>query len=197
MFDASVIRLWLDLPPVQAGTVSDGPTLAATIDRMTPDQYRAFEQSLALDQHLYDKWSQLRADFAGLAHPGKEGWPDPDSADLLEEHFVGVAPVACLVYCTDGRRYVRELAKSSRLLTWAEFAFFYGHSVGDYLKIHLRERIARFERALALVEIDDPHIVNASFVKGEQVFSKNLRVYHDSQVSLYARHQRLTLLGTE
>jgi hypothetical protein len=155
---------------------------------MTPEMRRSFHAALQLDSELGARWAVLVADFAALH--GLEAWPYPADQDIVETVWVEAEPVTHLVFTVDGLRYAKcTLPAGIRLLTFPEFKATYGRSVVSHINSLAYDRVRRMQRALELLQLEQPYEVHVQLASDAGVQEKTMRVYDDAQPVEYAtRH---------
>lgn len=171
----------LGLPTLAApGTQS----LVGLYRAMTPEMRRSFHTAVEHTQNLYDQWTSLQSDFAGLN--GLESWPEPADADVVEVVFVEANPISHLVFTTDGRRYARV---NNQLQSFPEFKARYGQSVTAHINSLAYDRVRRMQRALELLQLEQPYEVSVQLASDAGVQERRMRVYDMAQPVEYAsRH---------
>ena len=167
-----------------AGTQS----LVSLYRAMCPEMRQGFHAAVAQDAGVTSLWASLKADFAGLN--GLEAWPYPADLDIVEAVWVEADPVTHLIFTTEGRRYAKcTTAAGIRLLTFPEFRATYGRSVGSHINSLAYDRVRRMQRALELLQLEQPYEVHVQFASAAGVLEKDMQVYDEAQPVEYAsRH---------
>lgn len=155
---------------------------------MNPGMRKSFYEALQLDAELGARWAVLVADFAALH--GLEAWPFPADGDIVEAVWVEADPVTHLVFTTDGQRYAKCTTPAGiRLLTFPEFKATYGRSVTSHINSLAYDRVRRMQRALELLQLEQPYEVHVQLASDTGVQEKVMRVYDNAQPVEYAtRH---------
>lgn len=167
------LRWALALPPI-AGPGID--SLVSVYQGSSRDDQLAIRRALTNDPML--------TDFAGLN--GLLSWPEPAEDDVMEVVWVEASPISHLVFTTDGRRYARL---GSGLLSFAEFKAIYGRSVTAHINSLAYDRVRRMQRALELLQLEQPYEVQVQLASDIGVMEKTMRVYDMAQPVEYAtRH---------
>jgi hypothetical protein len=168
--------------PVVAGP--GAASLVSMYRSMMPETRHSFHTAVEHQQDLFDQWTTLKADFAGLN--GHLVWPEPPEDDVVEVVWVEANPISHLVFTTDGRRYARL---AGGLLSFAEFKATFGRSVTAHINGLAYDRVRRMQRALELLQIEAPYEVRVQMASDSGVQEKTMHVYDMAQPVEYAtRH---------
>lgn len=194
--EPSLVGAFLDMPPLASGAIYRG---LSEEDRNNLIQF-CVSMGVAFTQRI----KYLTDNFAAFAFPDTGVWPVPSNDHILEETIVDVQPIASILCCLDGSRYVTPVSGDySRLQTFAEFRAAHEISVADYLDTILSQETHRINRVMQLVGVETPtEVIEVTYAaatdNGDATAVGRLlaRQYLPDQITAYCHRRRFTITST-
>jgi hypothetical protein len=165
-----------------------------------PQTRENFVLALKKVPDLQETFLRLRFHYAALAYPVCCSWPEPEGNEVLDECYVGTAPVWRLRYLTNGRRLVDAGASTAKSwMTWLEFDTKYGLSIHSHMRTVGAAIVRNIQNATRWTK-REPNVFEVSFASPKKagcVGTLQVAAYTKEQVVAYCERRRLSILTVD
>lgn len=171
-------------------------SIHAVLSALSTGGLAKLEAEISGDPDLATFYAQLKSNFSVFSPKAVDGkWPEIPPSELVETVFIECNPISHMVYSTYLGPMLRMI--DGKLLTHAEFQCIYGKTARSHISMTARDRIARLNRALDLLEKTDPYIATMQVVNKAGVTTLRIWAYDNLQAKMYAKNQSCTILDLE
>ena len=150
---------------------------------------------------------RLKEDFASVAYPEANVWPEPPRCAILDEIDVRIGAVSSILCKTDGRLYLRVLKDENpdprtfavpQLMTTSEFLFYKDTPIRKFVDTVLVPRATSMSRAVEVLKCHDaPQPWEVQYQDGGSEANVNTVILHvrsKSQIEQWARRRLFRIL---
>lgn len=164
------------------------------------DTREAFIRAISTKSAMHEVFHRLCFHYAKLAHPQSGAWPEPEGHEILDECFVGTAPVWSFRYLINGKRLVSAGTPADRSwMTWLEFETKYGLSIHSHMRTVGASVVRSIQNATRWTR-REPAIFDVSYStssKAGSVGRVDIAAFTCEQVKNYCSRRRLTVLAMD